>query len=100
MKNSRKSIVRNKRFINLNSRTKHQVSCGYFFIMNRLLLLLTRKPNILFSKQAVIEGVMMRVLGSCSTDVRGPKGKIKSKNKKFRSIAYIKDAFREKYEEF
>ena len=54
--------------------------------MNRLLLLLTMKPNILVGGQAVIEGVMMRVPGAYSTAVRDPKGKIKLKRQKFRSI--------------
>ena len=54
--------------------------------MNRLLLLLTMKPNILVGGQAVIEGVMMRVPGAYSTAVRDPKGKIQLKRQKFRSI--------------
>ena len=54
--------------------------------MNRLLLLLTMKPNILVGGQAVIEGVMMRVPGAYSTAVRDPKGKIQLKRKKFKSI--------------
>ena len=54
--------------------------------MNRLLLLLTMKPNILVGGQAVIEGVMMRVPGAYSTAVRDPKGKIQLKRQKFKSI--------------
>ena len=54
--------------------------------MNRLLLLLTMKPNILVGGQAVIEGVMMRVPGAYSTAVRNPKGKIQLKRQKFKSI--------------
>ena len=54
--------------------------------MNRLLLLLTMKPNILVGGQAVIEGVMMRVPGAYSTAVRDPKGNIQLKRQKFRSI--------------
>ena len=54
--------------------------------MNRLLLLLTMKPNILVGGQAVIEGVMMRVPGAYSTAVRDPKGMIQLKRQKFKSI--------------
>ena len=54
--------------------------------MNRLLLLLTMKPNILVGGQAVIEGVMMRVPGAYSTAVRDPEGKIQLKRQKFKSI--------------
>ena len=54
--------------------------------MNRLLLLLTMKPNILVGGQAVIEGVMMRVPGAYSTAVRDPKGNIQLKRQKFKSI--------------
>ena len=54
--------------------------------MNRLLLLLTMKPNILVGGQAVIEGVMMKVLGAYSTAVRNQKGKLQLKPQKFKSI--------------
>ena len=54
--------------------------------MNRLLLLLTMKPNILVGGQAVIEGVMMRVPGAYSTAVRDSKGNIQLKRQIFKSI--------------
>ena len=54
--------------------------------MNRLLLILSMKPNILVGGQAVIEGVMMRVPGALATAVRCPDGNIKIKREKFTSI--------------
>tara|TARA_S200000501_G_scaffold102884_1_gene96371 strand:+ start:266 stop:463 length:198 start_codon:yes stop_codon:yes gene_type:complete len=57
--------------------------------MNRLLLLLTMKPNILVGGQAVIEGVMMRVPGAYSTAVRDLKGKIQLKRKNLNLLLKI-----------
>ena len=44
--------------------------------MKRLLLILTMKPNILVGGQVVIEGVVMRVPGACSSALRDLDGNI------------------------